>query len=279
MRPILAILVVLLGCFYCVPNLHGAVKYRVVTTSRDDKGKSTSLIMEVLLDGDRGRFDFIESRGGGFKTGAYLITHDGGKSVAYVKDDKANCTIWDSQEFFGSFGRLADRYSWLVKFSVPYSKVEKVLEEKGPELLGYPTNHIRLVTTYTVHATVLWKKLRISETFIDNLWVTSDLEKQAICNQFIEAMTQTGIDKLDQLVSDFYSKIPGTILKQETAVYRRKGAEGSESVVDEVVEVTSVDELDSSEIPEDTFDIPKCTTVASKEMERLIKKEVKRYYK
>jgi hypothetical protein len=81
-------------------------------------------------------------------------------------------------------GQLLFKVKRWTNLEVTDPKVEKVLEEEGPKLLGYPTSHIRLVTTAGIKASVVVKKFRFHLQITDDVWIATQLEIHPIVQQW-----------------------------------------------------------------------------------------------
>ena len=149
--------------------------------------------------------------------------------------------------------------------------MEKVLEQAGPELLGYATKHVRLVTTAGIKASVLVKKFQYTLKITDDIWLAPQLEIHPIERQWINAQTNTGFKQLDRMLDSWNKQLTATILKQEAVIWLKDHVKKEETTKTEKIEITSIEKLDPSKIPEETFLMPKCEKVSRKEMEKTAK--------
>jgi hypothetical protein len=180
------------------------------------KGQTQSEVVIVTLSGDKGRIDFVERNGRKEEGGLYLMTLDGGKTAVLGDKGTSMCSEWDSAEYFSEMGRLLHKARRFTKLDITDVKVDKVLEKPGPELLGYATTHVRLVTTASVKFNVLAKKYQSAVKITDDFWMAPQLAIHPIKQQWINAQTSTGFDQLDELLDSWYLHLPATVLKQES---------------------------------------------------------------
>ncbi len=246
--------------------VNAATRY-TVATEVVTKGQTRSEVAIVTLSGDKGRIDFVERNGRKEEGGLYLMTLDGGKTAVLGNKGESVCSDWDSAEYFSEIGRLLHKARRWANLEVTDVKVEKVLEQPGPELLGYATTHLRLVTTAGVKASVLIKKFRYSLEITDDVWLAPQLEIHPIERQWINAQTSTGFDQLDQLLDSWNNQLPAMILKQESVIKFKDHIKKEKSTKSEKIELTSIEALDPSEIPSETFRVPKFKKVSQKEMQ------------
>ena len=260
------LMVALLLAVLSVP-VSAASRYTVVTEIVPEGKKQRSEVAVVTVAGDKGRIDIVERNGKKEEGGIYLMTLDGGKTAVLGDKGKSVCSDWDSQKYFREMGKLLHKTRRWANLEITDVKVEKVLEQPGPELLGYATTHLRLVTTAGVKASVLIKKFSYSLEITDDVWLAPQLEIHPIERQWINAQTSTGFDQLDQLLDFWNNQLPSMILKQESVIQFKDLIKKEESTKSEKIEITSIEALDPSEIPLETFRVPKCKKVSQKEMQ------------
>ena len=160
----------------------------------------------------------------------------------------------------------------LVYFIITVSlKVEKVLEKPGPEILGYATTHVRLVTTAGLKYSVLVKKHHYTLKITDDIWMAPKLEIHPIEQQWIKAQTSTGFDQLDRLLDSWHMHLPATVLKQESIFKIKDLGKNEESTKVEKINITSIEALDPSKIPAGLFDMPRCKKASRQKMEAAAK--------
>lgn len=248
-----------------------ALRYTEVTVTERGGSETGRMVTRTTLDGLRARIDFLAGEEEGAPVVASLVTSDGAKSVAFTEAGKATCSQWDPGELFATVGRLVAKARKIATVKVSGNGVEKLLEEEGPSILGHPTKHIRLRTTYTFKATALFViSYSVSEEVVDDFWVARELKDEPIAGELQKAMSRTGFREIDALIGEAVAQAPGVVVKQETVV-DRKGYGGKKSRNRDTVEVTSLEQLDSSALPPDTFSSPsRCVAVTGKEMEKEI---------
>jgi len=247
--------------------VYAASRYTMVTEMVPDGKKPNSEVAVVTLSGDKGRIDIVERNGSKEKGGLYLMTLDGGKTAVLGHRQKTVCTEWDTQEYFREMGQLLYTVKRWTNLKVTNVNVEKVLDEPGPEILGYATRHVRLKTTAGVKASVLIKKFRYSLEIIDDVWIAPQLEIHPIEKQWIAAQTNTGFEQLDDMLDSWNEQLPAMILKQESIVRLKDLEKEEESTKTEKIEIKAIEKLDPSKLSEETFRMPSCEKVSRKEME------------
>ncbi len=251
--------------------VYAASRYTVFTEVVPDGKKPISKVTVVTLAGDKGRIDIVERNGRKEQGGLFLMTLDGGKTAVLGHKQKAVCSQWETQEYFREMGRLLHKAKHWANLEITDVSVEKVMEKTGPELLGYATTHVRLVTTAGIKASVLVKKHQFTLEITDDIWLAPQLEIHPIERQWINAQTNTGFKQLDQMMDAWNMQLPATILKWEAVIRKKDLLKEKASTKTEKIEVTSIENLDPSKIPDETFLMPKCQKVSRKEMEKTAK--------
>lgn len=255
---------------------HAGERSTIVTeVFRKEKNKTNREVELITTEGDKGRIDIIERDGKKEKGGFYLLTLDGGKTVVMGDKGKSLCTQWDTEDFFRVIGQLIRKAERWANAKITNVKIEKVLEEPGPEILGYPTTHVRIVIEAGLKASVIVKKFKYSLKITDDVWMAQDLELSPIEQQWIKAMSQTGQKQLDQMLAAWNSELPGPILKSETVTLLTDRVNQEQRTKIEKMEVIALEELASGKIPEETFRAPQCEKVSQKEMEEAAKDMLK----
>ena len=247
-------------------TVNAASRYTLATEVVSEGQSPRSEVAIVTLAGDKGRIDIIERNGRKEEGGLYLMTLDGGKTAVLGDKGESMCTEWDSEEFFREMGKLLHKARQWQNLEITNLKVEKVLEKPGPELLGYATTHVRLVTTASVKLSVLIKKHHYAIEITDDFWMASQLEIHPIEKQWINAQTSTGFDLLDQVLDSWYLHLPATVLKQESVFRYIDLVKEEKSTKVEKINIRSIEELDASKIPAELFEMPKCKKVSRKKM-------------
>ena len=190
-----------------------ALRYTEVTVTERDGSEAGRMVTRTTLDGLRARIDFLAGEEEGAPVVASLVTSDGAGSVAFTEAGKETCSQLDPGELFSTVGRLVAKARKLVSVKVSGNGVEKLLEEEGPSILGHPTKHIRLRTTYTFKATALFViTYSVSEEVVDDFWVARELKDEPIGEELQKAMSRTGVREVDALIGEAVAQVPGVVV-------------------------------------------------------------------
>ena len=235
----------------------------------DNIEKSTEIF---TYNGNRGRIDFPGADNKVTEKTPYIMTVDGGES--WIMGDKVKdrfyCSEMQTEEFFKNIGdRLTNAIDFFnVKAENP--TIKKILEEPGPEMLGYKTTHIQLEANAKAYAWVFFVKFEYSVKIISDIWYTTDVEIHPIRRIWIDALTQSGNNIMDSMFSDFISNLPGPILKKEVVIDITDVRKNKTKTQKVHTQVTEVKELSSEELDK-IFQMPECEAMDDDEVEEKAK--------
>lgn len=224
---------------------------------------------EVLtFDENRFRIDFVgEDRKVTAQT-PYIMTVDAGETwvMGDKPKDKFYCSKVQTEEFFRNLGDQVTHAIDFFNVKAESPTVKQVLEEPGPEILGFKTTHVRLETNAKAYAWFLFLKFEYTVRMVDDLWYTTDVEIHPIRQKWLNALTQSGNSIIDTLFSDVTSKLPGPVLKSESVMDITNVRKKSTKKHREKTIVISVDELKQNELDQ-LFILPECEMMDDDEIQ------------
>ncbi len=250
-----------------LPAHSASVAHLEIESSKNGVSSSTDTNI-ITVDENKFRLDYLGAEKNKTKTTPFLITLNAGKDwiLADQKDNEFYCARIDMDNFFRDLGDIMWNVDSLANAKFSETKVELLAEEPGPEISGYATTHLRVQTTAKVKARVLFKKFEYSMTKVDDIWYTKDREIHPARKRWIEAITHSGYEQIDQLSSELRSNIPGAVLKQDSVVKITDYKKGKVDTYERKIRVVSVKELKSSELPKDTFTSPDCNDLSDSQI-------------
>lgn len=223
------------------------LEYSAVTKT-DSDGQTTTTQTHAMIDGQQARIEFTESSNPAMRNGNYMLTRDAGTTMYMVDPSSKTYMRWGTEGMMGMAGAAMQ----MMNMKVSDPKVEKVSEEKGPDILGYPTRHIRYRTTYTMQTSFMGMKT-VKDTVVDeDVWVTSKIGDMGAKAWAKFAQNGTGNAELDKLAHATKGKETGFQLKS-IATTTSTDAKKRTSLSTTSMEVT---ELQEKDIPAKVFDIP-----------------------
>jgi hypothetical protein len=228
----------------------GGVSMTSVTTSDSGSGASREPVtMKMQVEGQCARIEWEGGRGPAAGKG-YMLTTDGGQTVFMVNPEEKTYMKWDIEKMLQGVGGVMDQMKTLMQVKVTDHSVDKVADEAGPAMLGYPTHHYKFVTRMTTETTIFGRKQTNTSTNEQEVWTTTKIEAPGFAIWRKLQSQKTGMAEVDKLVEAERAKgIKGIPLK---SVLSTAGARGR--IVKTVTEVT---EITKGGIDGSVFEIPK----------------------
>lgn len=234
-----------------LPALAG-IHYKAVTKT-DDPKNPTNIEVEGWVSGDQAKVEFEESANPIAKSGAYLITKDGGKTVYLVDPKEKTYAEWDLQAMLGMVGSVMQGMGPLLKMEFSEPKVEKLLDEDGGTVAGLPTRHTRYRTSYTMKVKVLGMGNEANVVTEQDIWATDKLQDIALGVWLRSDPPRTGNDQFDKLIAAEVDKAKGFPLKTVT-VSTTTQKKGNPTTTRSTMEVTELNT--SANVAAASFEIP-----------------------
>lgn len=246
----LSLLVAVVLLAPAVPVLAGV--HYIADTVVTGANESTTRV-ESWVDGEKAKILFVQSDQPMVGENDYLITVDGGQTLFLVDPEEETYMEWDIQGMLAAVGSMMEGMKGMMSMEFSDPEVEKLAEEPGGEILGYPTTHVRYRTRYTTSIKVMGMKRQNTTETVQDLWATDAFGDPALGVWLRTEPPATGIEGLDEVIAAELDKIEGLPLKS-VSVSTTTGQKGKrETTTRTETEVTMLDETD---IPDSTFEIP-----------------------
>ncbi|HVN76190.1 MAG TPA: DUF4412 domain-containing protein [Thermoanaerobaculaceae bacterium] len=230
------------------------LEFTVVSKTEGGPGASMGdMVMNAQTEGDQARIEFTETHNPMFGSGSYMLVNAKGE-MTIVNPEKRTYSRLDLAAMMeGAEAGLGAAAKMGIKMEVEDPKVEKVLEEPGGDILGYPTTHYRWHTSYTM-VVRLPKPIpdrRSPSESTEDIWTTTAISMPAHAGKALEGMGGGQVMGELKKVSDLaMAKMTGFHLKSITVTPARGGRGGSTKTTMEVTKIHKAD------IPASTFVIP-----------------------
>ena len=211
-------------------------EYSAIT--RADGGQNSEAMnsqMTSVVDGDNARIEFVDSGSPLTPPGSFMVTTDGGKTLYMVDREEKTYARWDIEGMAGMAGGAMQMMN--MKMSSP--RVEKLLEEKGGEMAGFPTTHYRFRTSYTMEMNFLGVQKAISTVTEEDIWSCAELNDAGLNAWMSQQAAKTGHEQLDQLIQAERGKVKGFPLKRIVSTTTTESG-GTPQVMKVTTEVTSI---------------------------------------
>ena len=237
------------------------------------KGDNIEKSAEIFTYNDsRGRIDFTGADNKVTEQTPYIMTVDGGEN--WIMGDKVKdrfyCSEMQTEEFFKNIGAQLTNAIDFFNVKAENPTIKKILEEPGPEMLGYKTTHIQLEANAKAYSWFLFIKFEYSVKIISDIWYTTDIEIHPIRRKWIDALTQSGNNIIDSMYTDFISNLPGPILKKQSVIDITDVRKNETKTQKVHTQVTEVKELASEELDK-IFKMPECEAMDDDEVEEKAK--------
>ena len=242
---------------------------RAIIEVENIEGDNVQKHVEIFsFDEERFRIDFVgEDRKITDET-SYIMTVDGGEN--WVMGDKPKdrfyCSKVKTEEFFKNLGGQVTHAVDYFNVKAESPTVNKILEEPGPDILGFKTTHVQLQADAEAHAWFLFFKFQYTVTIVSDLWYTTDVEIHPIRKKWISALTKSGNNIIDDLFTGITSKLPGPVLKKEMVMDITNVRKKNVKTEKQNTKVTSVEEITSSELDK-LFKVPECIAMDDDEIQ------------
>lgn len=240
-----------------VPAFAG-IHYKATTTTTTEgaQNQAGNMNMEVegWVSGDKARVEFKKSDHPVIKTGAYLITRDGGKVIYLVDPQEKTYAEWDLQAMLGLAGAMMQGMGPLLKMEFSDPKVEKLLEEDGGTVAGLPTRHTKYRTSYSMKVRVLGMGNESSIVTEQDVWATDRLQDVGLGIWLRSEPVRTGNEQFDKLVAAEVEQTRGFPLKTTAVSTTTEKKGGKTTTSRSTMQVTQLDT--KADVAAASFEIP-----------------------
>jgi hypothetical protein len=230
------------------------LEFTVVTKTEGGQGAGMGdMVMNAQAEGEQARIEFAETHNPMFTKGMYMLVNAKGEMTIVNPEKKTYSKLDLGAMMEGAEAGMGAAAKMGVKMEIEDPKIEKVLEEPGGEILGYPTTHYRWHTTYTsvVRLPKPIPDRRMPVDSMEDTWTTTAFGMPAHAGKALEGMG--GGQLLGELkkVSDLAkAKMTGFHLKS-VVVSAGHGKHGGQTKT-----TTEVTKLRKAEISPAAFVIP-----------------------
>jgi len=210
---------------------------------------ATSFSVDVRVEGDHARLDIQASDDPNLTAGTALLTSDRGETFLVVNPAKQEYFSLPRSAITTFKQHEADRRRVTAD---PISS-EKIAEDDGPELAGYPTRHLRFHMRMATHQPTASGELTTSVDVFEHFWLAEQLPQHNTDLAMLSDSSATGIPSLDEFLRGQVLELPGFILKR-SLVLTTDDSRNNHHVERSAYEVTELSVTDSSpslfEVPE-----------------------------
>ncbi len=240
----------LLATLFAPVAAQAGFHFKSTTTIETNRGPQKTVV-EAWADGDKGRVDFKESANPIAEAGTYMLTRDGGRTLILVNPEDKAYGEMSLDALLGSIGAVMGGMGPLLKIEISNPKVETLLDEAGPTMLGRPTRHLKFRTAYQMKVKVFGMGKANDVLTEEEFWVTDSLLDKSFGMWLKTDKPKTGNADLDRLIAGETGKLKGVPLKSVTVTTTSQGGKVQKTV--STMEVTALDSFTKAPV---SFEIP-----------------------
>jgi len=232
--------------------------FEVKTTGEGSGGQAQndmmSSVAKTWISTDKLKSEFVESKNPIMPVGTYIVSTNGGATMAIVNPASKTYAPLD---LAGIAGGAMKMMGGMMKISNP--KVEKLLDEDGGKILGQPVRHYKFRTSYNMDMNMVFMKTSTQIENIQEIWSATKIEDAGSSFWKNKNTFSTGDENFDKLIKGEMEKVKGLPLKQITQS-RTTDQNGTVTETKMIMEVTSLKE---QKIADSEFAIPPEYTATS----------------
>ena len=246
------------------------VSYEITITK--ENGEPEVHYETLTFDDTRFRIDFLDAEGKKTEQSPYIMTADGGGTwyIGDKPDKKFYCSHMKTNEFFESVGEQATGAMEFFNVKAEKPVITKVFEKPVADIHGFNTTHLQLETHASAYAWFLFLKFEYRVKIVDDIFYTTELERHPIRKKWLEALTQSGNDLIDNMYSDYTAEVPGPVVKKETLIEITDLRKNKVKTEKRKAVVTKIEEISAEEV-DAVFITPECIPMDDKEVQEKAK--------
>ncbi|MEO8504564.1 MAG: hypothetical protein ABI609_11750 [Acidobacteriota bacterium] len=242
------------------PALAGWTMTQVISSSGGHGAGAGDMTQKLWADGSSAKIEFEATDNPILKKGTYLLMQDGGAKVFLVNPAEKTYSRFDLDAMGAGLDAMAGS-GFEMKIENP--KMEKLSEEKGETMLGYPTTHYRYHTTYTVSISMpMGMKTSMATDSTEDVWTTTAIDLGTLGKSMSKLGGGAMMKEISKLSEMEKSKATGLPLKRVVVSLTKSTGTGMMAKMmggggDSATTVTTeVKEAAETSVPAATFQIP-----------------------
>lgn len=184
---------------------------------RAERRPQQPMTSTLMAEGDKARMEMAGAQGQaqGPMEGGYILVHNGGDLMYMVSPKEKTYMVWTMDQMLGMAGSAMQMMQGMMTMKVTDPKIERLLDEKGPDMFGMPTRHYKFRMTYTMETSVFGMKSSTGTVREEEIWTTTKLADKGLNVWKRRSQTfKLGNEELEKLANTEMSKVEGLPLKQ-----------------------------------------------------------------
>ena len=204
-----------------------------------------------------------------FPSGSYLLKRADNAAMLMVNPGAKTWAVWDPVQMLSGITKAVQS-----AFRIEDTKWEKVIEDDGGLVEGFPTTHYHYRFSYTMVVTVAGQDERAPATLDQEFWATEKLSEPGLAAaanyQFVQQLSGFN-PEMEQMMRAEVGEMKGFPLRQEWTI--RATTDGDKEFTQKTV--TTVRDIQQIDLPESVFVVPadyRQTTPPTLDVEKDLKK-------
>ncbi len=184
------------------------------TSKVSDKRGQTVSRTQGWVDGPKAKIEYVNGqRSSGLKKGSYIVSKDGGKTVYMVDPQNKSYMKFNIDKLASQVGNFMNAAGGFISLKFTDPKFKTISDNRGPEMYGLPTRHVKTETSYTVTASVFGQKNITTISRKDEVWLTKKLHDSGMQIWTQQRSIKTGNKDIDKIISAETKRLDGIPLK------------------------------------------------------------------
>lgn len=232
--------------------LWAGVTYEAETKTTIEGQKPQKTVVRAFVDGDKARIEFLDTNNPTLKSGGWILTEDGGKTMVMVNPKDKTYMPWNVAQLVSMLGSMGD----MLNFKFSNSKTEMLEESAGDAIHGKSTHRYKYRVSYDLEMKILGMTQNQHVDTVQESWCTTAFGDLGM-GAWLRSAPVTGIEGLDKMVSESAKQIKGFPLRSRTnTVTTQLDKKGNKKRDQNSVTEMNVTKLEEGSVDASKFKIP-----------------------
>lgn len=231
----------------------GGVTYKSVTKIESGAGKmptTQEMSFQAWISGGNAKTEMSSAGSAPFPAGSYMLKRADNAAMLMINPGEKTFTVWDPEQMMSRIGKALQK-----EFRIEDAKWEKVSEEDGGQVEGYPTEHYHYRFSYSMVITIDGKDERAPATMEQEFWTTDKLADPGLATAtgygFVQELSGVS-PEIEQMLRAETAEMKGFPLKQVWTISTT--TDGDEKFEQKMT--TTVSDIRVVDVPESVFVVP-----------------------
>lgn len=230
------------------------IYYEAIAEADFDPGTGanvTRMAVRGWAEGLNGKQIVAPAAGATNRSTTWLVTRDGGETVNLVNPDDKSYSVLKMSELKDSMASSLNSLGGSAELSFRDPAKRKLVEEEGPDMLGYATVHTAYETSYEIEIKISGVTQKIEILTLQEYWTADAIDSGSVTWPG-GGSPAVGVPGLDAIL-DEQNAAPSSGFPLKSVVVSTTKVQGHVSTTRVVTEVTRLEER---ELDDSVFAIP-----------------------